>query len=55
MCCSKPDQAQSKCPVALDYKSILKISYELALHDEKRSMETGILLKMDLVKMTHSH
>ena len=28
-------------------------SYELGLHGGKTSMETGILLKMDMVKMTH--
>ena len=58
MCCLKPDQAQSNCLVTLDYnfKKSSKInvtascfSYELCLHGEKKSVETGVLLKIDLV------
>ena len=57
MCCIKPDQSLK---LFLDYKPILKVyldkittsglSYELGLHSErKKTMETGILLKMDIV------
>ena len=59
----KPEKAQSKCPLALNY-SIFKISswikttasrlsYELSVNDENKSMETGILLiKMDTAHFT---
>ena len=57
MCCIKPDKSLK---LFVDYKSILKVymdkitticlSYESGLHSErKKPMETGILLKMDVV------
>ena len=57
MCCIKPDKSLK---LFVDYKSILKVymdkittsclSYEPGLHSErKKPMETGILLKMDVV------
>ena len=29
------------------------LSYKLGLHGKKKSMETGILLKIDIVNMAH--
>ena len=61
MRCLKPDQAQSKCRVALylaDQSTWIKtttsrLSYELGINGEKKSMETRILvIKMDITLFT---
>ena len=61
MCCLKLDQAQSKCSVASSLFSksgwikttASRLSYEVGVNGEKKSMETGILLiKMDIAHFT---
>ena len=45
------DQSFKKCTLI---KIIARrLSYELVSYDKKKSMEIGILLKMDIVNMTH--
>ena len=52
MRCLKPDQAQSKCPVAL-YHSRLIYFQSLGVNGEKKSMKTKILLiKVDISHFT---
>ena len=61
MCCLKLDQAKSKCSVASSLFSksgwikttASRLSYEVGVNGEKKSMETGILLiKMDIAHFT---